>query len=89
VKAFKADFFPEIGKLIVVGRHAEAVRRMLIKRFAPGSLQVCRTKDPWQVMKRVFEMTEKNSLVIGLGNMSGMGEAMCDHWNSIGEPYGL
>jgi hypothetical protein len=89
LEAFKAGFFPEIKKLLLTGGQAAAMRKKLLMRFGEHDLRISPFEDPDKMMEQVYDMSSEDSMIIGMGNMGGRGERLSDHWNSIGEPYGV
>ncbi len=82
----REDF--SFDRLVITGDHARVLRNRLKKRFK-AAVTVLRTKKPDKLTASLFETGEKKAVVIGIGNMGGMGEKLVDYWEKIGIRHDL
>jgi poly-gamma-glutamate synthase PgsB/CapB len=75
-------------RLVLIGDHAPVLRNKLKGRLAAG-ITVLRMKKPEQLTARLFDLVEKEAVVIGIGNMGGMGQRLVDYWERIGARHDL
>lgn len=67
--------------LFVVGGHARALRRAL------GWPRVLGSGDPEELMEEIAGATADGDIVVGLGNIGGMGRRLVEHWRARGERH--
>jgi UDP-N-acetylmuramyl pentapeptide synthase len=80
--AFGGEARSWFDRLLVVGGHAAAFRRSL------GWGEVVAASTPEAVMARVAADACDGDVLVGLGNLVGMGSNLVALWTSKGEPYG-
>jgi poly-gamma-glutamate synthase PgsB/CapB len=78
LEALRKDAFPEIHRLFLVGGHS-----MLFESKLPKSIALKET-NPEQIMDAVSETNGGETILIGMGNMGGIGREMVRHWQDIG-----
>jgi poly-gamma-glutamate synthase PgsB/CapB len=75
-------------RLVLIGDHATVLHNKLKGRLAT-EITVLKMKKPEELTARLFDLVEKEAVVIGIGNMGGMGQKLVDYWKSIGASYDL
>lgn len=87
LEAFLHHDFPEIQNLCVTGDHTRAfARRMASKKTAPA-LSVLPSLPPSDLMKALAQDISTPALLLGLGNMQGLGRNLVEFWEKEGTPY--
>jgi poly-gamma-glutamate synthase PgsB/CapB len=81
-------FFSGFRSVYVVGAHVHSLN---IRRRAsrPPSLTPLPDRTPSAIMGKIASAESVSPLLIGLGNIGGIGEALVEHWQRIGRPYAL
>jgi poly-gamma-glutamate synthase PgsB/CapB len=67
--------------------HALSLKRRL-RDLAGVKVFAYSETDPEALMKRLIPEDGREAVVIGMGNMGGLGRALVEHWEKIGNPYG-
>ena len=70
-------------RLYVTGGHARIVGRKLRRAV------VLKGKSPKKMMEMILSEMEDDAILIGLGNIKGLGEQLVAHWREAGEAYGI
>ncbi len=87
LEAFLQHDFPEIQNLYVTGDHSRAfVRRMVSKKAGP-ELSALPSLPPSELMKALAQEKPTPALLLGLGNMQGLGRNLVEFWEKEGTPY--
>jgi poly-gamma-glutamate synthase PgsB/CapB len=86
--ALRSGKFPEIQKLISVGGHASAMTRKL-KKYAEAELYAWPSFQPEEMLTRLSAIEKDKAIVIGMGNMGGIGKRLVDYWEKAGTRYDL
>ncbi len=88
IRALKEGFLSEFDRIFLLGEPAPAAFKK-IKSISKGQDFIIRTAgSPAEIMREaVFQ--DKESVVVGMGNMVGWGHKMVQYWDTIGEPYDL
>jgi poly-gamma-glutamate synthase PgsB/CapB len=81
-------FFSGFRSVYVVGAHVHSLN---IRRRAgrPPSLTPLPDRTPSVIMEKIAAAESASPLLIGLGNIGGIGEALVEHWQRIGRPHAL
>jgi len=86
LEALRGGFFDDFARLVFIGDHAAAIgRRKKIAAGAGISISAVSDRRPRKIMDAVFSLSDKGSVVVGLGNMGGPGEGLVEYWAQIGE----
>lgn len=75
-------------RLVLVGEHAPVLGKRL-KRRLKATVTVLKEKRPEELTARLFGLEEEVAVVIGMGNMGGMGQRLVDHWERMGTRHDL
>ncbi len=86
LKALKEGAFPEIQRFFFVGDHAHALKSRL-KLTKEKKLFVSKSLKPQKIMEEISETVKEEALLIGMGNMGGVGKEIVGYWEKIGKPY--
>ncbi len=85
LKALREGIFPEFRKLFLIGNHAHAMKRKL--KLINTSLFVLRPKNPQKIMEEILAAEIEDTVLIGIGNIGGIGKELVSYWDKIGRPY--
>lgn len=83
IRFLRSDAGKIFSQIFIRGPHASIVRRKLKQGF------VLKDHAPQKIMEIILEQAEDHSVIIGIGNIVGMGKAIVDYWKSIGVEYGV
>jgi len=86
LEALQGGFFNDFSRVVFIGDHAAAIGRR--KKIAAGAeipVSAISERRPGKIMDGVFSLSDKGSIVVGLGNMGGLGERLVEYWARIGE----
>ena len=88
LKAMQQGFLSDFDRIVLLGGHSQIVN----DRLKTGSERphcIARTgKSPFEIMADAVFQEEEN-VVVGMGNMGGMGSKIVHYWEEVGEPYDL
>jgi len=86
LEALEDGFFDRFDRLVFIGDHARALgrRKRWLGRERPA-VSAITTRAPEAIMAGLLPFVRSGSLVAGLGNMGGAGEALVEHWDRVGE----
>ncbi|UCC40118.1 MAG: poly-gamma-glutamate synthase PgsB [Candidatus Aminicenantes bacterium] len=87
-KALKEGAFPEFQRLFFIGDHTHALKRRL-KLRSNAELFVLKEKSPERVMEKISGIVKGEAVLVGMGNMGGIGREIVDYWERVGESYDL
>ena len=86
LKALKEGAFPEFRKLFLIGGHSHAIKRKL-KLPGETELFVFKPQAPHKIMEKISKMVKGETVLVGMGNMGGIGKELVKYWENIGRPY--
>jgi poly-gamma-glutamate synthase PgsB/CapB len=86
LKTLKEEAFPEIQKFFFIGDHAHALKSRL-KMPGKAELIVSKSRGPQKIMEKIAEKVNEEAVLIGIGNMGGLGKELVEYWEDIGKPY--
>ena len=85
LQALEDGFFKGFERLIFVGDHARALgRKKKWSGLAGPSISALPERYPQEIMARLFASEPRDALLVGLGNMGGLGGRLVEHWARIG-----
>ena len=70
-------------KIYVTGGHSAAFKRKI------NLSEIVREKSPVKITEFLIENVNENSVILGFGNISGIGKCLIEYWKTIGEEYGV
>jgi len=86
LKTLKDEAFPEIRKFFFIGDHAHVLKRRL-KLSGKTELCVSKPRAPQKIMEEISNTVKGEAVLIGMGNMGGVGKELVGYWENIGKPY--
>ncbi len=86
LRTLKDEAFPEIRKFFFIGDHAHVLKRRL-KLSGKTELCVSKPRAPQKIMAEIAEKVNAEAVLIGMGNMRGLGKELVGYWEKIGKPY--
>jgi len=89
MSAFQNNLFPEFQKIIFLGGQAELLKKRIRKKNKKQEYESLRNKNAKKIMASILEKEKKNCVLVGLGNIKGIGLDLLDHWDTIGIRYDL
>jgi poly-gamma-glutamate synthase PgsB/CapB len=84
LRALEHQTFPELTRLFLIGEHAPLVESKL-RQKTKTSTHVLRAGAPEEIMEEISARARDTVVLVGMGNMVGIGKEMVTHWNRIGE----
>ena len=78
VEAIEKDGFPELERLFVIGDHASVVA----KKLRAHALRRC---SPESVMAEISRDVPAGGMLVGMGNMGGVGKELVSYWSTEGD----
>ena len=89
ITAFKSRLFPEFQKIIFIGDQSELVKHKMERNIKDQEYEAFRNMSAKQIMSRILEKEKNNCVLVGLGNIGGIGIDLLDHWDTIGIRHDL
>jgi len=83
VAALKNGMSGHFRRIHVVGDHAHAVRRFL------KNVEVLRSAGAIEMTENIAAGMEDGGILLGFGNIGGVGKLLVEYWQRVGEEYGL
>jgi poly-gamma-glutamate synthase PgsB/CapB len=86
--AYEQGFFSGFRSVYVVGAHIHSpeIRRRIGR---PPSFTPLPYRTPPAIMEKIAAMERAAPVLIGLGNIGGIGGALVEYWQKIGRPHAL
>lgn len=83
-RALEEGFLSEFDRIFLLGEHAGVVVKRMTTRSQGQKFITRTTGSPAEITKEaVFQ--DEESVVVGMGNMVGLGRTLVQYWNTIGE----
>lgn len=79
---------PELERLLVVGDRPGLVARRVRLRYG-DRVQTLPERVPEAVTREVQRVAPSGGVLFGFGNIGGLGAALVEHWEEVGEPVCL
>lgn len=88
LRALEGGFLSEFDRIFLLGEHANVVLNK-VKSASKGQDFIARTTgSPAEITSdSIFKNQE--SVIVGIGNMMGLGHELVQYWDTIGEPCDL
>ena len=86
LKALQEGAFPEFRKFLFIGDHARVLKSKL-RLNREMKVFVLKNNNPQKIMEKISETLEEENVLVGLGNMGGIGEKLVKYWENIGRPH--
>ena len=88
LKALKdGPAFP-FDALVFIGEHARAMKTRL-EKHTKAEILILNTKKPEKLMTQIFPIGGEEAVLVGMGNMGGMGQLLVDYWAQRGRRHDL
>ncbi len=88
ISAIEEGFLSEFDRIFLLGEHA-GVAFKKIKSVSKGQDFIIRTAGSPEEITKDAVFQDKESVVVGMGNMVGWGRQLVQYWDTIGEAYDL
>jgi len=88
IRAFEEGFLSEFDRIFLLGEPAPAAFKK-IKAVSKGQDFIIRTAGSPEEITTDAVFKDEESVVVGMGNMVGLGHTLVQYWDKIGEPYDL
>jgi len=83
--ALKTGFFDGFEHLVFIGGHAPALGRTKFGgTSAKAKISALAERRPQEITKKLFSLEDGEGVIVGMGNMGGLGAALVDYWDRIG-----
>jgi len=89
MSAFTGNLFPEFQKIIFLGEQSDLLKSKLGKKIKTPEFGAFRSSNPKKIMSYILNKEKKNCVLVGLGNIKGIGMDLLDHWDTIGMRHDL
>jgi poly-gamma-glutamate synthase PgsB/CapB len=85
ISAVEQAYFRDFSRLFFIGAHLRALRTR--RKFNPPPVLTPLTAtSPAAIMGEIGQEAD-GAVLVGMGNMGGLGAALVEHWEKIGRPY--
>ncbi len=88
IEAFRQNQFPEVDKILATGLHAPVFRSKIHRSSPALDIDILKGRTTEEIM-RVLSCEASGALVVGMGNLGGVGEAMVEYCQVKGTPYAV
>ncbi|MGQ9671611.1 MAG: poly-gamma-glutamate synthase PgsB [Candidatus Aminicenantales bacterium] len=87
LEAMEKGFLSEFDRIYVIGAHTHSLK---LKKLAKGNSRLgpLALDSPRAIMEKVVLEESAGGLLIGMGNMGGLGAELVQLWEKKGVPYG-
>lgn len=75
-------------RLVFVGEHASILRNRLKKRIKT-EITAFGKRNPEDLIRQLARLEKEESVVFGMGNMTGMGRSLVEYWELTGDRHDL
>ncbi len=85
LEALKVGFFDSFEHLVFIGGHAQVLgRKKLSGPSAKTKISALAERCPQKIMDEIFGREIGGAVIVGMGNMGGLGGELVNHWARIG-----
>lgn len=84
LRAVNDGAFPAFRKVFLIGLHARAFRRKL-RGPKRDDFVVLKSRSPEGIMRQILETEEGQCVVVGMGNIGGVGRTLVSYWERVGK----
>lgn len=88
LEALRKGAFPEFKKFYLFGFNAFAFKRR-VGLSDKASVTVLKKQTPEKIIEQILKEEKGEAVLVGMGNMGGMGKELVFYWENIGKPYDL
>jgi poly-gamma-glutamate synthase PgsB/CapB len=75
-------------RLFLIGHHAALLKKK-IKHQTGAASAVIKAKGPEELIAQITRLEKGPCVLVGLGNIAGMGRALVEHWEGKAKPYAI
>lgn len=86
--ALKKGFLSGFDRIILLGEHAPIIIKKMRSGFGQPEYIALQSGSPADITADAVPQG-RESVVVGMGNMGGLGKELIQYWEAIGEPYDL
>lgn len=86
INALEEGYFSSFHKLFFMGAHARALRMRKRSNLLPAIAPIV-ANSPAAIMEKVAGEIDGDAVLVGIGNMGGLGADIVHYWKKIGRPY--
>jgi len=86
INALEQGYFSGFHKLFFIGAHVHALRMKGGSNLLPAFTPIT-AKSPAAIMENIGQEVDGGAILVGIGNMGGLGAPLVEHWEKIGRPY--
>lgn len=87
LEAIEQGFFEGFDRMVFVGAHLHSLRvGRIIKALQDKAAALAET-SPEGIMEGIAGMEKRDAVLIGMGNIGGLGVKLVNLWETIGKPY--
>lgn len=84
LRAFEDGFFAGFSRLVFIGEGARAAVRACRRRRRTGiEVTAVEFRQPRDIMDRLWPLADGEAVVVGLGNIVGLGAALVETWSAM------
>jgi poly-gamma-glutamate synthase PgsB/CapB len=87
-KVLRDESVFSFDRLVFIGEHARALKSKL-KGRVKAEILVFQTKNPEKLMTQVSCLEAQEAVIVGMGNMGGMGQHLVEYWEAVGIRHDL
>lgn len=88
LRAMQKGFLSDFDRIVLLGSHSHFVKNRLKTGFDQTDFTASPFESPLEILADAVFREEEN-VVVGMGNMEGIGKEFVFCWEEIGEPYDL
>jgi poly-gamma-glutamate synthase PgsB/CapB len=86
LKAWEQGYFRDFARLYFTGVPVRALERKTRSNSLPV-LTPLGARSPAAAMRQVVQAEDGEAVLVGMGNMGGLGAELVDYWAHLGKPY--
>jgi hypothetical protein len=83
IEALSNGLAGHFKRIYVIGEHANVVRRKV------KGVEVIKRMRPEEMTNSIVSDIEEGGVLFGFGNIGGAGQRLVEHWQRVGEEYGV
>ena len=84
LEAAESGFFRGFDRVYFIGAHVHSLKVRKICRSSDVRAAAIAIGEPEKIMNSIVAAVAGEAVLVGMGNMGGMGEKMVNYWESIG-----
>jgi poly-gamma-glutamate synthase PgsB/CapB len=86
IKAWEQGYFRDFSRLYFTGVPVRALKRLMRSNSLPALVPLG-ARSPAAAMRRVVQAEDGGAVLVGMGNMDGLGAELVDSWARLGKRY--